>query len=103
MNHILYIILTGVTSHSGLGFNRAVLFLANDDNSSLEPKMAIGPKSGEHAQEIWAHIQSSNQNLEDLIRKDKLAQNTDQSSLFKDVKDLKIPLNSKELLAIVAV
>ena len=26
LDHILYIILTGVTSHTGLGFNRAILF-----------------------------------------------------------------------------
>ena len=88
LNHILYIILTGVTAHSGLGFNRAILFLANKKRSFLEPKMAIGPKSGEHAQKIWEHISSSNQRLDDLIKEDKLAQNTDQTSLFQSIKDL---------------
>ena len=29
LDEILYIILTGVTAHIGLGFNRAVLFLVN--------------------------------------------------------------------------
>jgi len=96
LKQILHIILTGVTSHSGLGYNRAILFLANDDYTWLEPQMAIGPKSGEHAQEIWEHIRSSNQNLEDLIRKDRLAQSADQSSLFKQVQDLKIPLGIEE-------
>jgi len=96
LNHILYIILTGVTSHTGLGFNRAILFLANDTLTLLEPKMAIGPRSGEHAQEIWKHIAASNQQLEDLIEKDNLAQNTDPASLFKLVKDLRIPLEPNE-------
>jgi len=100
LNHILYIILTGVTAHSGLGFNRALIFLANEDQSYLEPKMAIGPKSGEHAQKIWEHIMQSNQHFDDLIRKDKLAQNTDQSFLFQTVKNLKIPLvNHDNILA----
>jgi diguanylate cyclase (GGDEF)-like protein len=96
LKHILYIILTGVTSHTGLGYNRAILFLANDDYTWLEPQMAIGPKSVEHAQEIWAHIQRSNQGLEDLIKQDKLEQSSDPSSLFKQVKDLRIPLGVEE-------
>ena len=29
LDSILYVILTGVTSHYGLGFNRAILFLLN--------------------------------------------------------------------------
>ena len=41
LNHILYIILTGVTSHAGLGFNRAVLFLVNKKERVLEGKMRI--------------------------------------------------------------
>lgn len=44
LNHILYIILTGVTAHTGLGFNRALLFLLNTKERCLEPKMAIGPE-----------------------------------------------------------
>ena len=53
LNHILYIILTGVTSHTGLGFNRAVLFLVNKLQQCLECKMILGPESGEHAAKIW--------------------------------------------------
>ena len=53
LENILYIILTGVTSHTGLGFNRAILFLTNTQNNRLEPQMAIGPESAEDAQKIW--------------------------------------------------
>ena len=53
LNTILHTILTGVTAHSGLGFNRAVLFLENNSERCLEPRMAIGPESGEHAEKIW--------------------------------------------------
>ena len=49
LNHILYIILTGVTAHTGLGFNRAILFLVNNKDRLLEGKMVIGPDSGEQA------------------------------------------------------
>ncbi len=100
LNRILYIILTGVTSHVGLGFNRAVLFLLNQ-NRSLEPKLAIGPESGEHAQRIWEYISKSNQHLDDLIKEEKIEQNTNPSALYQSIKNLKIPLGDghKNLLA----
>ena len=96
LNRILYIILTGVTSHSGLGFNRAILFLVNPQGDSLEPKMAIGPESGEEAKEIWQYIVNANQHLDDLIREEKVDQNTDNSAIFNAIKTLKIPLNNDE-------
>src|SRR3989338_4267797 len=67
LNPVLYIILTGVTAHTGLGFNRALLFLVNKKDRCLECKMAIGPESGEHADKIWKYIATSKQELEDLI------------------------------------
>ncbi len=96
LNHILYIILTGVTSHAGLGFNRAVLFLVNKKERYLEPKMALGPDSGEHADRIWTYITESEQKLEDLIAADKLSQIQNTSSLFEAVKNLKIPLDTSD-------
>ncbi len=92
LNHILYIILTGVTAHTGLGFNRAILFLVNRKERVLEGKMVIGPKSGEDAKKIWKHIESENQDLEDLISAYKISQNTT-SPLSDQIKQLKIPLN----------
>ncbi|HPN89120.1 MAG TPA: diguanylate cyclase [Candidatus Omnitrophota bacterium] len=99
LNHILYIILTGVTAHTGLGFNRAILFLVNEKELRLEPRMAIGPDSGEDAKRIWDNIQKYNQGLNELITKDKLSYNINQSSLYKAIKQLKIPLNTENLLA----
>lgn len=96
LNHILYIILTGVTSHTGLGFNRAILFLVNTATRCLEPKMAIGPESLEDAQKIWEYIAGHNQHLDDLIDEEKLDQNIGQGALFKSVELLKIPLSTTE-------
>ena len=75
LNHILYIILTGVTSHTGLGFNRAVLFLVNKKERVFEGKMTIAPESGEDAARIWKHIERENQDLEDLISAYESSQN----------------------------
>ncbi len=50
---LLQAILTGVTSGSGLGFNRAMLFLADGEEKFLTGRMAVGPDSFEEAIEIW--------------------------------------------------
>jgi PAS domain S-box-containing protein len=52
-----YNILTGVTSGSGLGFNRAMLFMVEDD--MLQGRMAVGPDSFEEAIEIWSSLSSA--------------------------------------------
>jgi signal transduction histidine kinase len=52
-----YNILTGVTSGSGLGFNRAMLFMVEDD--ILQGRMAVGPDSFEEAIEIWNSLSSA--------------------------------------------
>jgi len=93
LDHILYIILTCVTAHTGLGFNRGILFLINPKERCLEPQMAIGPDSGEHAQKIWQYISDVKPHLEDLIKEENVTSNIQQSSLLQAVKTLKIPLD----------
>ncbi|MDD5409580.1 MAG: hypothetical protein PHC71_05785, partial [Candidatus Omnitrophica bacterium] len=67
LDEILYIILTGVTAHTGLGFNRAMLFLVNEKEKIIEGKMGIGPESGEEANAAWTKIEEEKMDLEDLI------------------------------------
>ena len=93
LDHILYIILTCVTAHTGLGFNRGILFLINHKDRCLEPQMAIGPDSGEHAQKIWQYISDVKPHLEDLIKEENVAANIQRSSLLQAVKTLQISLD----------
>ena len=67
LEEILYIILTGVTAHTGLGFNRALLFLINEKDALIEGKMGIGPETGVEANRIWNQIEQEKMNLDDLI------------------------------------
>jgi diguanylate cyclase (GGDEF)-like protein len=67
LDEILYIILTGVTAHIGLGFNRAMLFLINETDGLIEGKMGIGPDRGEDANTIWTQIEQNKMDLDDLI------------------------------------
>ena len=91
LEEILFIILTGVTSHEGLGFNRAVLFLINEKENTLEGKMGIGPHSGEDAGRIWTKIETEKMTLEDLIARYRHYKKGD-SELDKIVRGIKIPL-----------
>lgn len=101
LEHILYIILTGVTSHSGLGYNRAILFLMNPKTNTLECEMVIGPESGEHANKIWSYIENQRPQIDDLIREDKVETTISDSALLKRLKALKFPLDSQNKLLLV--
>jgi diguanylate cyclase (GGDEF)-like protein len=92
LDEILYIILTSVTSHEGLGFNRAMLFLVNEKKSLLEGRMGIGPDTGEEADRIWKLIEVNRMGLEDLISAYMDFVRKDQSRLNHLVKSLRIPL-----------
>ncbi|MFA5164367.1 MAG: sensor domain-containing diguanylate cyclase [Candidatus Omnitrophota bacterium] len=91
LDEILFIILTGVTSHEGLGFNRAMLFLVNEEDNTVEGKMGIGPHSVEEAGRIWNRIESERMNLEDLISAYSFYKKGG-SELDKIVRNIKVPL-----------
>jgi diguanylate cyclase (GGDEF)-like protein len=93
LEKILYVILTAVTSHAGLSFNRALLFLVNEKENRLEGKMGIGPDSGEDANIIWSYIERQKMGLDDLIETDSQFENLERSQLNKTVKSIKIPIN----------
>jgi len=101
LDEILYIILTGVTAHTGLGFNRAILFLINEKDQLLEGKMAIGPETGEEANRIWKQIEQEKMGLDDLISVFKFSNTAVESEFNKRVRRLKIPLQetNTDLLA----
>jgi len=95
LEEILYIILTGVTAHTGLGFNRAMLFLVNEKDGLIEGKMGIGPETGEEANRIWTQIEQEKMNLDDLINGYKVSNYVQESGFNKQVQYFKIPLQDK--------
>lgn len=102
LDEILYIILTGVTAHTGLGFNRAILFLTNDEEGIIEGKMGIGPENGEDANRVWNRIEREQMDLYDLISVFKFSDSVVNSGFNKQVRMLKVPLreNNDNLLAV---
>lgn len=66
---LLHAILTCVTAGPGLGFNRALLFLADENDRELVAAMAIGPATREEAHATWAQLASESMSIEELLRK----------------------------------
>ncbi len=95
LNHILHIILTAVTSHIGLGFNRAFLFLVNNHERSIEGKMFIGPQSGEEAQQIWTTLDQEEETLEKLSAAYRMAENIN-NPFNRAVRRFRIPLHPEQ-------
>lgn len=92
LDQILYIILTALTSHEGLGFNRAMLFLVNEKEKVLEGVMGIGPHTAEEAGKIWHAISTRKMTLEDFITSYDSFRKDPESKLNQIVKGIKIPL-----------
>ena len=92
LDQIFYIILTALTCHEGLSFNRAMLFLVNEKEGVLEGVMGIGPHSAEEAGKIWRAVSGSNKTLEDFIASYDSFKKDPESTLNAIVKGIKIPL-----------
>lgn len=69
LDEVAYIILTGLTAHHGLGFNRALLFLTDEENKQIYGFMGIGPMDSEEANTIWKAIEKQKMDLYTLIEK----------------------------------
>jgi len=95
LDEILYIILTGVTAHTGLGFNRAILFLVNEKERLIEGKMGIGPENGEEANIAWTKIEEEKMDLDDLIDAFKNSDAVLESGFNRQVRNLKVSLLDK--------
>jgi diguanylate cyclase (GGDEF)-like protein len=62
-----YAILTGVTAGVGLGFNRAMLFVCDeDDRRFLRGVAAVGPASAAEADRVWRSIEEKAPDLQAL-------------------------------------
>lgn len=102
LDEILYIILTGVTAHIGLGFNRAALFLINENTGLIEGKMGIGPEDGTEANRIWKQIEQEQMDLEDLIGVYKISNSVVETEFNQQIRHLKFPLNKEENTGLLA-
>lgn len=94
LNEILRIILASVTYGNGFGFNRAFLFLVDEQWKNLVGKMAVGPDNAEEAGKIWQEIREKHLSLEEFLSPKRLGEATSTSKLDEEIKKIKIPVNS---------
>ncbi len=97
LDEILFIILTGVTSHTGLGFNRAMIVLLDPPGKSLEGKIGIGPDNGEEAKRIWGLIDEQKMDLDDLVSAYAHSREAlNRSRFFNQIKNLRVSVQEPE-------
>ena len=94
LEEILYIILTSVTIGQGLGFNRAFLFLMDDDEKNLVGKMAVGPLTPDQAKYYWDVVDTKGKSLAEIIREYGLFNMRAGFKIDTIVKEISIPVHS---------
>lgn len=96
LEEIVYIILTGLTAHEGLSFNRAILFLVDDEAKKINGFMGIGPMHMQEANTIWRSIEQQKMDLYDLIKTyHRIKEETIKPKFMEYVQSLSFDLNEK--------
>ena len=99
----LLIILTALTAGSGVGFNRAMLFLADGDK--LRGEMWLGPGSAEEANSIWQVLSTPGIGYAEIIEHNRSLMEANKDSLTMRIRKHVFPINQgeKALIPVLAV
>src|SRR5690625_4485321 len=98
LDKILQIIATSVTAGHGLGFNRSMILLVDEDGNKLTGVIGVGPMSAEEGYKTWENITENKYRLVDLIELQEKDTFLD-LKLNEYVKKLQIDLNNHQLLS----
>lgn len=91
-NKLLRMILTVITMGEGLGFNRAVLFLVDEESDALKGVMAVGPSSYEEAWQIWSGMAREKKSLFEVLDELNKREFEEDSFLDRLCRNISIPL-----------
>jgi diguanylate cyclase (GGDEF)-like protein len=67
VDRALYVMLSGITSGHGLGFNRAALFVHDEPRRAFVGSKAIGPADEAEAHRIWEAIELEEKSLDGML------------------------------------
>ncbi|MDW7999090.1 MAG: PAS domain S-box protein [Thermodesulfovibrio sp.] len=98
LNKLLRMILTVITMGEGLGFNRAVLFLVDEESNVLQGVMAVGPSSYEEAWQIWSSMAREKKTLFEVLDELNTREFEQDSFLERLCKNISIPLSENNPL-----
>jgi hypothetical protein len=91
----LLVILTALTSGSGIGFNRAMLFRAEDE--ALRGEAWLGPRSPDEAKVIWEVLSTPGIGYVEIIEHNRALLSSEASSLSARVRPLRYSLRDDPL------
>ncbi|MBI5640220.1 MAG: PAS domain S-box protein, partial [Nitrospirae bacterium] len=68
LDKLLRMVLIAVTMSDGMGFNRAILFLVDEEKQLLKGAMGVGPASPEEAWRVWDELSLQKKTLDDIMQ-----------------------------------
>lgn len=99
LNRILRMVLAAVTVSDGLGFNRAVLFLVDEEQGVIRGAMGVGPASHEEAWEIWSRLSLEHKTLLEILNEIHEGPLRKDSFMDRLCCGVEIPLDAETILA----
>ncbi|MDZ5473996.1 sensor domain-containing diguanylate cyclase [Bacillus sp. 31A1R] len=93
---LLTTILTSVTAGHGLGFNRAMIFLHNEETNTLTGILGVGPMDIESGYNVWEAISAEKLKLKDLITYN-FQHNLTDPELNSILKTIEIPFDKNNI------
>lgn len=96
LDDLLKIIMTAVTMESGLGFNRAMLFLVDDrERTLLRGMIGVGPESAEDAHRIWREFSRKKVGLLEWVLSSERASSQRTSRFDEICRSFSVPLDEE--------
>ncbi len=100
LDRLLRMILTAVTMGDGLGFNRAVLFLVDEDRGVLKGAMGVGPASYEEAGRVWERLSVEKKTLATVMQEIETGSRERDSFLDRLSLGIEIGLDGNSIFAV---
>lgn len=88
----LHLILTAITLGDGMGFNRAILLMVDEQRNILEGRMGIGPDSGDEANRVWRTLRRESQPYLEWILQIMKSKSYQDSRFHERVRNIRLPL-----------
>ncbi|MEW6054649.1 MAG: PAS domain S-box protein [Nitrospirota bacterium] len=98
LDRLLRMVLTAVTMGDGLGFNRAILFLVDEEKNVLKGAMGVGPASHEEAFHIWDRLSLERKTLPDIMHDIEIGPLRKDSFFDRLSMGIEIPLTENTIL-----
>ena len=96
LDEIIFLVLSAVTSHEGLGFNRAILFLTDEARAELRGVFGIGPADPRESVTIWKDIDEQKLHLDGFIDVYRKSRGNIDPLLNKIIQEMRLPFREAE-------